>query len=228
MAKKKYALNNSYFKNRGYNDPETILEIAKYQQEHNELPFDYHGDNWVYDAFCERQKRSGVYHQQFLTPDATAQRLVQIASNYAGDTEKVLDACCGTGQLTKQLINENFKVEGFDFSSEMIELCQLLYPEQLFYTSDYKYCQSEVKYPLIVSNPPYDVSDLTEFLEWINKHLTTKGIAVLLIPNGFLDKTRPKKIVEVLNNFAILEREAMTEEFARTKIRAEIVVLQKI
>ncbi|MDR1130591.1 MAG: hypothetical protein LBK96_06380 [Prevotellaceae bacterium] len=68
---KKYELKNSYFKNRYGNMPDTILEIAQYQKEHGELPFKYDGDNWVYDAFCERQKRKGVYASQYLTPDAT-------------------------------------------------------------------------------------------------------------------------------------------------------------
>jgi hypothetical protein len=31
-----------------------------------------------------------------------------------------------------------------------------------------------------------------------------------------------------MNNFAILERRPMEEEFARTKVRAEIVVLEAI
>jgi 2-polyprenyl-3-methyl-5-hydroxy-6-metoxy-1,4-benzoquinol methylase len=35
--------------------------------------------------------------------------MAYIASKYDADT--VLDACCGTGQLTKYLIEEGFKVE---------------------------------------------------------------------------------------------------------------------
>lgn len=42
MAKtKKYSLNNSYFKSRQKDMPDTILEIAKYEKEHGELPFEH-------------------------------------------------------------------------------------------------------------------------------------------------------------------------------------------
>lgn len=68
---KRYALANSYFKNRRLIWPYTLCEIHDYLQQHGELPFRYDGDNWSYDALCERQKRRGVRLSQYLTPDAT-------------------------------------------------------------------------------------------------------------------------------------------------------------
>ena len=76
-TQKKYCLHNSYFKlNRMMNLPDTILEIAEYKEANSELPFTYTGSNWVYDAFCERQKYCGVHNAQFLTPDATVKNTV--------------------------------------------------------------------------------------------------------------------------------------------------------
>ena len=62
---KRYALTNSYYKYRQIGWPDTLAEIYDYLQQHGELPFRYEGDNWLYDAMCERQKRRGVYLSQY-------------------------------------------------------------------------------------------------------------------------------------------------------------------
>ena len=79
---KRYALANSYFKNRLLIWPDTLCEIHDYLQQHGELPFRYDGDNWPYDALCERQKRRGVRLSQYLTPDATARRIAAPAVSW--------------------------------------------------------------------------------------------------------------------------------------------------
>jgi hypothetical protein len=54
------------------------------------------------------------------------------------------------------------------------------------------------------------------------------GISILLLPKGFIKKERPKRTVNALNKFEILETRDMTEEFVRTKVNAEIVVFGKL
>ncbi|MDR3169639.1 MAG: methyltransferase domain-containing protein [Candidatus Peribacteria bacterium] len=83
------------------------------------------------------------------------------------DTDTALDACCGTGQLTKYLIKEGFKVEGFDIGCDMVEICKLQYPDHIFWEQNYIEPENERKYKLIVSNPPYDIGDLAEFFEYL-------------------------------------------------------------
>lgn len=63
---KRYALQNYYLR-RNFYWPDTLPEILDYWQQHNDLPFLYGGDNWPYDAMCERQRRKGVYASQYLT-----------------------------------------------------------------------------------------------------------------------------------------------------------------
>jgi len=110
---KKYQLHGSYFKcNRMLNLPDTILEIAEYEKANGELPFAYSGSNWMYDAFCERQKYRGVYRSQFLTPDDTAYRMIQLAKTYFQD-RYVLTPCCGTGQISKELHKAGYAVNPF-------------------------------------------------------------------------------------------------------------------
>lgn len=191
-------------------------------------------ENWFYECFIEYQKRASVIHQQFFTPPETADLMAYKMSMYANDTDTIIDACSGFGMLSNALIKQGFtRVRAFDYNFDIVESFKMLYgdryPAELeIYTSNFKNPEVDESVDFIISNPPYDVGDLTEFLGYVEKSLTFGGIAVLLIPSGFLDKTRPKNLVEVLNKFAIKERMPMEEDFARTKIKAEIVVLEKI
>jgi len=120
---KKYQLLNSYFKvNRMQNLPDAISEIAEYERENGELPFAYSGNNWVYDAFCERQKYRGVHNSQFLTPDDTVREMLRLAGIYFSD-KNVLEPCCGTGQITKELLKAGYNVTAFDAVYELVRLC---------------------------------------------------------------------------------------------------------
>lgn len=222
---KKYALNNSYFKNKGYGIPDTILEIAKYNQEKGELPFAYSGVNWVYDAFCERQKRKGVYNSQFLTPDETVDRMMHFAGKYF-TSNSVLEPCCGTGQITKELINDEYNVTAFDVDTELVELCNILYSEACITQSDFR--DFKGAYDQVIANPPYETPILTEFLNWIDSIQSVGGVSILLIPAGFINKDRPRKVFETLQKFSIVEVESMQESFERTNCKAEIVVLRKL
>ena len=225
---KKYALKNSYFKNRSVNMPDTIMEIAKYYKQHGELPFRYEGRNWVYDAFCERQKRKGVYNAQFLTPDATVDRMVHLAGKYFAEND-VVEPCCGTGQITKELISRKYNVTAFDIDFEMTGVCRLLNdsPNLAVFQSDFR--DVRVVANQIIANPPYEAKELTDFLEWIlSVQDSGRGLSVLLLPKGFIDKNKPKRTFDVLQKFGVLEKEDMREAFEHTKTRAEIVVLKKI
>jgi hypothetical protein len=221
---KKYELHNSYFKNRYGNMPDTILEKAKYHKEKGELPFNYMGSNWVYDAFCERQKRKGVYASQYLTPDTTVDRMLHFAGKYFSD-RNVLEPCCGTGQITKELIKDRYNVIAFDIDYDMVELCNFLYPDTDIKKSDFR--DFTGKYHQVIANPPYEAPELTAFLEWILSIQSSGGTSILLLPKGFIQKDRPKALVSILQQFYVLEMEDMRENFERTGTLAEIVVLRK-
>lgn len=228
--KKKYSLNNSYFKNTPANCPRTPIEVAMYVEQHNELPFNMDLESnpyWLYDTYIEYQKRNNVYHSQFFTPPATAQRIAQIASeNFKPELGAyVLDACSGFGMLSNEVRKYGFIVKGFDFSADMVDLYNFTVDgiaEQLNYEDE-----EIINYNCVVANPPYEVPKLTKFFEVLHDVLTEKGVAVLLIPKGFVDKDKPKGLVAVLQKFQFLHREDMIEDFAHTKIKAEIVVVQK-
>lgn len=231
--KKKFSLNKSYFKNcYPQTEPNTPLECMYYFKQHGELPFDMGSDteNWLYECFVEYQKRAGVYGSQFFTPPATAKRMAELADEYFKIEERdepyVLDACCGFGMLSKPLLEKGFIVNGFDINKELLELY-----------NDYTGCISEQKdinsymsydkWKYIISNPPYEIKECTQFLKLLWDLLAEDGTAILLLPKNFIDKDKPKALVEVLGLFEIIYREDMQEDFARTGVKAEIVVLRK-
>lgn len=228
-VRKQFALNNSYFKNTPYGAPQNPTEVLEYFQQHGELPFRIGNDvaYWLYDCYVEWQKRRGVYRSQFFTPPATAGQLAEIANGHFEDKDSfVLDACCGFGMLSKALLNFGYNSEGFDIDSTFKPLYSYFAGGD-FNTADFRDYQPE-KYRKIVANPPYEVKECTEFLESLYSWLDAEGIAVLLLPKGFVDKERPKRLVTVLSKFSVLYREDAIEPFARTNVRAEIVVLSKV
>ncbi len=240
LVVKKYALNNSYFKNKRPNDPSTPFEVLEYRKIHNELPYNSEiTDNWFYECFVEYQKRAGVYCSQFFTPPEIARRVAEVAFDYLKYDKNnitVLDACCGFGMITKELINVGFKhIIAFDCDTQLTDACKFFCGKNArVLTEDFKkekvknIIVKHTKYDAVVSNPPYEVKELTDFLFFLEQALNIGGLAILLIPIGFVDKERPKRLVTALNQFRVIERILMAEDFARTKAKAEIVVLRKL
>lgn len=224
---KRYALTNSYYKHRQTGWPDTLAEIYDYLQQHGELPFRYEGDNWSYDALCERQKCAGVYLSQYLTPDRTAQQMAALAVRYFDNDSRIVDACCGTGQLTRALIAEGVHpsaIVGFDMDGDMVAIYERLYPtidamQMRFEDIDFR-CEN------IIANPPFETAECILFFDWLSKVQISGDCVVLLLPHGFIDKQRPKAIQETMRHFIIHYRTPMQEPFARTACRAEIVVLE--
>ena len=195
---KRYALQNYYLR-RNFYWPDTLPEILDYWQQHNDLPFLYGVDNWPYDVMCERQRRKGVYASQYLIPDRTARQMAALAVRYFDNDSRIVDACCGTGQLTRALLLEGVHPSallGFDAEN-------------------------------VIANPPFEIVECVYFLQWLSRTQRSGDRAVLLLPYGFIDKQRPKAVQETMRHFIIHHRTPMQEPFARTACRAEIVVVER-
>ena len=226
---KRYALTNSYYKHRQMGWPDTLAEIYDYLQQHCELPFRYEGDNWSYDAMCERQRRKGVYASQYLTPGRTARQMAALAVRYFDNDSRIVDACCGTGQLTRALIAEGVHpsaIVGFDMDGDMIAIYKRLYPaidamQIRFEDMDFR-CEN------IIANPPFETAACISFFDWLTKVQRSGGYAILLLPCGFINKQRPSALRDVLQGFTVFFRTPMQEPFTLTACRAEIVVLERL
>lgn len=204
---KRYALANSYFKNRLLIWPDTLCEIHDYLQQHGELPFRYDGDNWSYDALCERQKRRGVRLSQYLTPDATARRIAALAVRYFENDSRIMDVCCGTGQLTRALIAEGVhpsQIVGLEVDRELADFYARLYPVTQTLIGPYR--DIDFRCENVVANPPFETTEVVDFLSWLAKVQQPGDRSVLLLPHGFIDKQRPKGIQETLRQFKVLYR----------------------
>ena len=218
----------NYYRQRHFQCPNTLPEIFDYLRQHDELPFLYGGDNWPYDAMCERQRRQGVSISQFLTPDLTARQMAALAVRSFDNECRIVDACCGTGQLTRALLLEGVHPSallGFDADAELVDLYERLYPETAalrmqFHEIDFR-CEN------VIANPPFEIVECVYFLQWLSRTQRSGDRAVLLLPYGFIDKQRPKAVQETMRHFIIHYRTPMQEPFARTACRAEIVVVER-
>lgn len=233
--KKKYALNNSYFKNSYHDMPKDPLGVIQYVVENGDLPFNYSGENWVYDMFCEYQKRRGVDFEQFLTPDDTAQKMVNILTinlTNPPNNSEIFEIGCGTGQITKYL--NNFKhIYAIDVDSRMVDICNYVLNtqsrncnfslEKKAFESCYEYGR---RFDGIICNPPF--SDIPGLLETVHFNLKDEGKAVVLLPKGTFQKERPKKLTQVMSKFEVINQWDMDQDFARTNVKAEISLIQKI
>lgn len=223
---KKYSLNNSYFKNKDEAYPDTMLEIAQYWRQFGELPFIYSGDDWVYDTMIERQKKRGVSGSQYLSTDKTAEQIAILAENFNPANLEVLDACCGTGQLTKALLEKGFNVEGFDGDGEMVELCKIIYPESTFFQMDFREAVSERRWELIVANPPHEHKYLPQFFEWLSTALATNGKAILLLPTDYMVKKHQASVMKLFARFNSLYTEKVCEEPHFSKCKSQVYFLE--
>ncbi|MDH6310893.1 ParB/RepB/Spo0J family partition protein [Dysgonomonas sp. PFB1-18] len=222
----KYALHNSYFKNKKQGSPDTLLEIVQYWKLYGELPFNYTGDDWLYQTVIERQKKRGVILSQYPTPDCLAKQLVKLTDNFLPKNNRVLNACCGIGQITKYLLDSKLDVTGFDIDEELVELCRSIYPDAEYYTYDYREeIMEEEKWDLIISNPPLEKADLHSFLSWLSRTLSDVGYAIILLPKDYLGKTYPPKLHKCLRRFDVCHKEAVCEESKYSMLSHEICIL---
>lgn len=229
--KKRYALNNSYFKNKRPQDPQDPFEVFGYVKQHNELPYNLDlTDNWLYECFTEYQKRNTEYkfNEQFFTPPKTSKRMRDLLEEYMSDDYLndvyLFDMCCGYGQLSVNYPNNKLISHGIDVDEKLCKLYEKFTGSQSTCIDFKDYNKKERN---IIANPPYSVNKLTAFLEKLYEILEDDGIAVILIPEGFFEKEKPKATKEIINKFKVLYREDMEESFARTNINAEICVIKK-
>ena len=243
--KKKYALNNSYFKNRKPENPSTPLEVLWYYRQHLNLPYavrDFCPDTWLYDCHNEYQKRKGVLYEQFFTPKHVANEMLE---EYAREKnkhyqERILEPCCGYGQITREIIHDykdDANIMLFDIDQSLIEENILfnnldVYKENVkIETFDFTNEEDNNKFDFlnydIISNPPYSLPLLPVFLNRIYDWMGNGNIAVLLLPYGITEH-KYKKIRAAFSKFDYLNKGKVFEDvFFHTKIKTQIITLQK-
>lgn len=64
---------------------------------------------------------------------------------------RILDLCCGTGHLTKKLIDNTFLVTGIDGSAQMIEYARQNAPDATFIIDDARYFNINEQFHYVIS-----------------------------------------------------------------------------
>lgn len=104
---------------------------------------------------------------------------------FAGDVRDltVLDAGCGTGYLSKKLLERGARVTGIDFSDKMIDIARSQYPDIQFYVdscSDLRNIEDQY-FDLVIANYVLmDTPDLRGTMASFARVLKAGGMAVLV------------------------------------------------
>lgn len=143
-------------------DREAVKE--KTRKAYNRVGPDY--DNWYWAKAAKK-----------VRADST-RKVINILKSELNDNPKILDLCCGTGHLVKEL-SAIGDYTGIDFAESMMEYCSATYPENRFVLGDAE------KLPF-----PNDNFDAVVCF-WSFHHLLYPGkvldeIKRVLKPNGFV------------------------------------------
>lgn len=75
----------------------------------------------------------------------------KLVLQYATPHSYILDLCCGTGHLTKKLIDNTFVVTGIDGSTQMIEYARQNAPDATFIVDDARYFNINEQFHYVIS-----------------------------------------------------------------------------
>ncbi len=94
---------------------------------------------------------------------------------------KVLDLCCGSGHVTKELVSRGYEVTGVDASAGLIELARRELPTADFQVQDVRNLRFESQFDGILStfdslNHVLDLHDLHRVFARVNRALSPEGL----------------------------------------------------
>ena len=141
-----------------------------------------------------------------------ADRMLSIIKTYDINPQKILDICCGTGQLTGRLKQKYQKsnIIGLDISQGMLDIASKKYPDILFINQDAN---------TIILNQRFDLVTSNFGVQWLNVEFT----------NNFIDLCNPNaKIIVSLPNYGEGSINAMEYTFVGNRVFQMILRLSKV
>jgi type I restriction-modification system DNA methylase subunit len=223
-----------------------ILDVIKIYNSTKELPFEYSGDNWIYDYEIEYQKRFGTHFDQFHTSPEIVEEFIDYICGYGDLYANVLDACSGLGQLALAIKKERKNarwsqpfgcLDSFDFSKKMVEIAnfQGLNSETFDFTTDLEKEGKWIgkgnvgKYDVIVANPPFGRSNsLTkDFMLWAYEYLEYNGTLACILPLG-IDKKEDKTWNQIWQKWHIVSIYQHENQFYNTNIKTATYIFEKL
>jgi ubiquinone/menaquinone biosynthesis C-methylase UbiE len=131
-----------------------------------------------YDAFAWLYNLEWAHFGNNIFPG-----LKIIAGKKLPDGAKILDLCCGTGQLARVLTEKGYSVTGIDGSEEMLRYARENAPEAEFIVSDARAFQLPPEYNAVLStfdalNHVMTIEELGKVFKNVNKCLVSGGVFI--------------------------------------------------
>lgn len=215
--------------------PQNTSQALAYYIQHKEWPFTLPNPEaplveQYYAAKISHQKRSGVWADQHFTSPINANFVFDQMFVPSVRGKRLLDACSGFGMLASGAVRHGHSVTLLERDYELFNDAMLIFAdasnEAVHICEDFKNYWPSTPFDVVVSNPPFSSNSGVEFLEQLHHWLVPRGSAFLILPQGFIKKTRPARIPSALEKFAVLWTTDLPDEFAHTKVKCELVHLQ--
>lgn len=129
----------------------------------------YDGLAWFYEKYW------GDFHASIFPA------IQELALKRLKPGAALLDLCCGTGHLSRLLVDRGWKVTGTDLSVEMLKVAASAVPEAIFFASDARALASKGPFDAIIStfdsmNHLLDPAELTQAFRCVLEALSKGGI----------------------------------------------------
>ncbi|AKR09131.1 MULTISPECIES: class I SAM-dependent methyltransferase [Bacillus cereus group] len=118
----------------------------------------------------------------------------KLVLQYAQPRSHILDLCCGTGHLTRKLLDNNFVVTGIDGSTQMIEYARKNAPDATFIVDDARYFNINEQFHYVISasdslNHIMNLDELKSVFHNVYSVLHNEGIFAfdMNMEKGFLE-----------------------------------------
>jgi len=145
-----------------------------------------------YDAFAWLYNREWTSFANNIFP-----ALKTITGDNIPDKARILDLCCGTGQLAKILTENGYRVTGIDGSAEMLRYARINAPAARFLLRDARAFQLPPEYDAVFStfdalNHILTIEELQRVFNNVNQCLVKGGIFIfdLTMKKHFEERTQ--------------------------------------
>ena len=193
----------------------------------------------------EDKKKQGIY---FTPPDFIKQNL-ELLKPFVAEITYVLEPSCGSGEYIQALQNtfSNVQIVGVEQNSHIYtSILSLQNEKTIIYYQDYLEFTTELKFDLIIGNPPYYVMKKEEvnkeyhkyfegrpniFILFLIKSLSLlheNGILSFVLPKSFLNCLYYEKTRKYINeSFQILYIIECKEKYLETQQETILFMIQK-
>ena len=136
------------------------------------------------ERYSEYDNFAWLYNQEFtMFSEHIFPLLKDIAQERLPDGAKVLDLCCGTGQMARVLIENGYRVTGIDGSSKMLDFAKNNAPSAEFITDDARTFQLPPVYNAVFSmfdslNHIMNLEELKQTFNNVERCLIRGGIFI--------------------------------------------------